>query len=74
MQEVLTMKWNKGFWTLCLALAAIFSMTLCATAADKLTGVEQLKTARLAAQRGTVGQFIAEDLLGDKKGELLTTY
>lgn len=76
------MKRNKGFWALCLALAAIFSMTLCASAEEKLAGsagnplrgVEQLKTARLAAQRGTVGQFIAEDLLGDKKAELLTTY
>ena len=76
------MKGNKGIWTLCLALAAIFSMTLYASAEEKLTGsagnplrgVEQLKTARLAAQRGTVGQFIAEDLLGDKKAELLTTY
>ena len=76
------MKRNKGVWALCLALAAIFSMTLYASAEEKLTGsagnplrgVEQLKTARLAAQRGTVGQFIAEDLLGDKKAELLTTY
>ena len=77
------MKWNKGARTLCLALAAIFSMTLCAAAAEEtpagslgspLRGIEQLKTAHLAAQRGTVGQFIAEDLLGDKKGELLTTY
>ncbi len=40
----------------------------------KLHGVEQLKTEKLAAQRGTVGQSIAEDLLGNKKGELLTTY
>lgn len=68
------MKRNKGVWALCLALAAIFSMTLYASAEEKLTGVEQLKTERLAAQRGTVGQFIAEDLLGDKKAELLTTY
>ena len=77
------MKWNKGARTLCLALAAIFSMTLCTAAAEEalrgpagspLRGIEQLKTAHLAAQRGTVGQFIAEDLLGDKKGELLTTY
>ena len=67
------MKRNKGVWALCLALAAIFSMTLYASAEEKLTGVEQLKTERLAAQRGTVGQFIAEDLLGDKKAELLTS-
>ncbi|MBQ7220547.1 MAG: transporter substrate-binding domain-containing protein [Synergistaceae bacterium] len=40
----------------------------------KLKSTDQLKTERLAAQRGTVGQFIAEDLLGDKKGELLTTF
>ena len=40
----------------------------------KLKTPSQLKTERLAAQRGTVGQYIAEDLLGDKKGSLLTTY
>lgn len=40
----------------------------------KLHGIEQLKTSKLAAQRGTVGQSIAEDLLGNKKGDLLTTY
>ena len=40
----------------------------------KLKEVSQLKTERLAAQRGTVGQFLAEDLLGDKKAELLTTF
>ncbi|MCR4819441.1 MAG: transporter substrate-binding domain-containing protein [Fretibacterium sp.] len=68
------MKGNRRIWTLCFALAALFSVTLCAAAEEKLTGVEQLKTSYLAAQRGTVGQFIAEDLLGDKKGELLTTY
>ena len=84
------MKWNKAAQTLCLAMAAILSVTLCAAAEETLrgpvgsplrgavgtplSGIEQLKTAHLAAQRGTVGQFIAEDLLGDKKGELLTTY
>jgi polar amino acid transport system substrate-binding protein len=56
--------------TLCLLMAAV----LCAGAEGKLTGPDQLKTEKLAAQRGTVGQFIAEDLLGDKKDELLTTY
>ena len=40
----------------------------------KLTGVDQLKDQKLAAQRGTVGQFLAEDLLGDRQKELLTTY
>ena len=40
----------------------------------KLRTPSQLKTERLAAQRGTVGQSIAEGLLGDKKGSLLTTY
>ncbi len=40
----------------------------------KLHGNDQLKTSKLAAQRGTVGQMLAEELLGDKKGELLTTY
>ena len=54
---------------LCLALGAAAS-----GASEKLTSVEQLKTERLAAQRGTVGQFIAEDLLGEAKGQLLITY
>ena len=40
----------------------------------KLKSVDQLKTVRLAAQRGTVGQYIAEDLLGDNKAKMLTTY
>ena len=40
----------------------------------KIKSIAQLKTEKLAAQRGTIGQFLAEDLLGDKKGELLTTY
>lgn len=45
-----------------------------ALAAGKLTGIDQLKEQKLAAQRGTVGQFLAEDLLGDLQKELLTTY
>ncbi|MBR0202780.1 MAG: transporter substrate-binding domain-containing protein [Synergistaceae bacterium] len=60
-------------------LALLFILVLCSSAfgADspaKLKSISQLKTEKLAAQRGTVGQFLAEDLLGDKKGELLTTY
>ena len=41
---------------------------------SKLRNIAQLKNERLAAQRGTVGQFLAEDLLGDNKGKLLTTF
>ncbi|MBQ3403657.1 MAG: transporter substrate-binding domain-containing protein [Synergistaceae bacterium] len=59
-------------------LALLFVLTLCTSAfcadGEKLTSPAQLKTERLAAQRGTVGQYIAEDLLGDKKATLLTTY
>ncbi len=58
-------------------LALLFVIALCSCAfADggKLKSPADLKTERLAAQRGTTGQYIAEDLLGDKKGELLTTY
>ena len=47
---------------------------MCFADGEKLKSLSQLKNERLAAQRGTVGQFIAEDLLGDKKSELLTTY
>lgn len=41
--------------------------------ADKLTSISQLNNERMAAQRGTVGQFVAEDLIADGSGEL-TTY
>ena len=51
-------------------LALVFVAALCSCAKSPA----DLKTERLAAQRGTTGQYIAEDLLGDKKGELLTTY
>ena len=57
------------------ALMLVLTLCSCAFAdGEKLKSPSQLKTERLAAQRGTVGQFIAEDLLGDKKAELLTTY
>ena len=57
------------------ALMLVLTLCSCAFAdGEKLKSSSQLKTERLAAQRGTVGQFIAEDLLGDKKAELLTTY
>ncbi len=57
-------------FTLILALSA----GICFADEARLKSTSQLKTEKLAAQRGTVGQFIAEDLLGDKKGTLLTTY
>ena len=53
------------------------SVVACSTTfneGEKLKDTDQLKTERLAAQRGTTGQLIAEDLLGEKKAELLTTY
>ena len=57
---------------------ALLLIVLCVSVAfadeAKLKTTDQLKTERLAAQRGTVGQYIAEDLLGDNKGLLLTTY
>ncbi len=60
-------------FALCLAILAL-TAGICFAEGEKLKSPAQLKTERLAAQRGTVGQFIAEDLLGDKKAELLTTY
>ena len=58
-----------------LALMFVLALVSCAFAeAGKLKSPSDLKTEKLAAQRGTTGQYIAEDLLGDKKGELLTTY
>lgn len=56
------------------ALMLVVALCSCAFAEGKLKSPADLKTERLAAQRGTTGQYIAEDLLGDRKGELLTTY
>ncbi|MBQ9564444.1 MAG: transporter substrate-binding domain-containing protein [Synergistaceae bacterium] len=64
----------KVSWKFALVLGLMLAAVLGAGAEGKLTDVEQLRTERLAAQRGTVGQIIAEDLLGDKKDSLLTTY
>lgn len=60
----------------CFTVLFILAFCACSFGAEevKLKSISQLKTERLAAQRGTVGQFIAEDLLGDNKGKLLTTY
>ena len=59
-------------------LAVLLILCFCSVAfaddAAKLKSVDQLKTEKLAAQRGTVGQFIAEDMLGENKSLLLTTY
>lgn len=54
----------------------LFAFCACAFADEeaKLKSVNDLKTQKLAAQRGTTGQYIAEDLLGDNKNLLLTTY
>ena len=58
-----------------LALMFVLALVSCAFAeGGKLKSPSDLKTEKLAAQRGTTGQYIAEDLLSDKKGELLTTY
>ena len=64
----------KKIFALMLLLALALSAAACFADDAKLTSTEQLKTERLAAQRGTVGQYIAEDLLGDNKALLLTTY
>ena len=57
------------------SLMMVAALCSCAFAeGGKLKSPSDLKYERLAAQRGTTGQYIAEDLLGDKKGELLTTY
>ncbi|NLL37335.1 MAG: transporter substrate-binding domain-containing protein [Fretibacterium sp.] len=55
-------------------VTALFFGALPAGATEKLSKVEQLKTEKLAAQRGTVGQMLAEELLGENSGLLLTTY
>ena len=58
-----------------LALIMVMALSTVSFADDgKLKSPSDLKTEKLAAQRGTTGQYIAEDLLGDKKDELLTTY
>ena len=59
------------------AITVLFIFAFCVSSfADepKLKTVDDLKTQKLAAQRGTTGQYIAEDLLGENKSLLLTTY
>lgn len=64
------MRSHRACYLVCVAVLA-----LCACAwAEPLRSVEQLKMERLAAQRGTTGQYVAEDLLGDNASLLLTTY
>ncbi len=60
--------------TLIISSLLIIASSSFADESPKLRSIDQLKNERLAAQRGTVGQFIAEDMLGDNKGRLLTTY
>lgn len=43
-------------------------------ASGQLTGINDLKSLKLAAQRGTVGQQLAEDLVGEAHTDLVTTY
>ena len=62
----------KKFFVLLLVLA--LSAGVCFADGGKLKSPADLKTEKLAAQRGTTGQYIAEDLLGDNKALLLTTY
>ena len=66
----------RKFLAVFLVISSLFIISSSALAdeTEKLKSIDQLKNERLAAQRGTVGQFIAEDMLGDKKGSLLTTY
>lgn len=64
----------KKFFMFGALLALVIASSACFADDAKLTNIDQLKTERLAAQRGTVGQYLAEDLLGDNKALLLTTY
>ena len=65
----------KKFFAVLTVVLFVFVLSACALADEaKLKTTDQLKTEKLAAQRGTVGQFIAEDLLGENKSLLLTTF
>ncbi len=65
----------KKFILIVSALFLIFScMALASDSGRKIKNIRDLKTEKLAAQRGTVGQFIAEELLGENKKKLLTTF
>lgn len=55
-----------------LLLSLIVSASAAFAAEGKLTGVEQLAGEHLAAQRGTVGQFLAEDIINGHEGSLTT--
>lgn len=60
-----------------LLLAAVIAAALLvasAAFAAPIAGPDDLAGRALAVQRGTTGQFIAEDILGDNAGALLTTY
>lgn len=56
-----------------LMLAVVIAASAAFAADGKLTGIEQLSGEKLAAQRGTIGQFLAEELIAGKDGSL-TTY
>ena len=58
-----------------MAMACFLSVaSVAAWGAEKLTGLEQLKTEKIAVQRGSVGQNLAQEMLGDLAKANLITY
>ncbi len=69
----------KSLLAAALGLSLVFGLAACKDNEEKeseivIKTVDDLKTMNLSAQRGTVGQEIAEDLLGDQSEKLLKTY
>lgn len=56
-------------------VAVMLAFAACASAAEApLKSIEELASQSLAAQRGTTGAMIAEEMLGDAAKTMLTTY
>lgn len=72
-----TMKsFMKKTFTALTAMALGLTLAACGGSGEtiEIKTVDDLKTMKLSAQRGTVGQTIAEELLGDNKDKQLKTY
>lgn len=64
-------------WRCALGLVVAVTMTCACLAAEdggKLRSLDQLKTEKIAVQRGSVGQTLAQELLGDSVKSNLITY
>jgi polar amino acid transport system substrate-binding protein len=73
------MKITTKLISLAMGAVLLFSLAACGskdTEPDqpKLTALSELKTEKLAAQRGTIGQILAEELTAEADADLVTTF